>query len=130
MARTKVAMYDWKPTKIQKELLMYAIEAGDNFKPTVWLKSKDRSPSNWTKWKADERFCKWFFDAWDRGMKWAVVDLDRIGMERAKDDFNYWKVMQQKYGGLESKGEGAKTVINFNIPRPKAEKYILEGEEL
>jgi hypothetical protein len=121
MAKDKVAKYMWKPSKIQQELLRWAIEVGtDEFKPTVWLESRKKSPSNWTKWKKDDRFVDWFFLAWERGMKWKVVDLDRIGMEKASEDYRYWEAMQKKYGGMvDDKGGAGKLTFNFNIPRPQ-----------
>lgn len=84
------------------------------FKPTpgmrVWLdsacelmtdnKSKiadhcgvDRS--NWYDWVKKSGFEDWFYSNWKKNRRRLIPKLDEIGMQKADEDFNYWKTMRQ-----------------------------------
>jgi hypothetical protein len=118
----------WKPSEGMQRVLEAALSPSTGNVIAEWCKKAEVNPAMWQKWKRSEKFIEWWNREWARGMKDAMVYLDKIGLENAKTDFRYWEAMQKKYGGYLGESKGGGTNIIFNIPRPP-ERQVIDGED-
>jgi len=100
------------------------ITKNDNFQPTpamtIWLdtaiqnviantseiaKKCNISRQTWYRWVKDDEFRRWFKEEWEKQLSQMSFRLDIIGLQKASEDFRYWKAMQERIAGLKSSEE-------------------------
>ena len=54
--------------------------------------------TNWYKWKNVEGFEDWYYAEYKRLRTRWIPKLDRIGMKKAEEQYNYWEAMNKKAG--------------------------------
>jgi hypothetical protein len=63
------------------------------------------SRDSWYRWLKLPGFLEWFGSQWKARRSMWVPTLDKMGMNRAAKNFDYWKAMNQKAGELIDEGD-------------------------
>ncbi len=88
--------------------------------------------SSWRTWKHNPAFLAWYRDAWQAPISlsssvWTSGQsraascswlLDKIGIQKARHDFRFWKVMQEKYSASPPGLPHRPLTVIIRAPRP------------
>ena len=101
----------WKPTPAMQVWLDAAIRS-DSDSITKISEESGLDRKNWYKWIKDDNFLLWYKREWDKRIASESWKLDKIGLNKAGNDFKYWESMQKRVGNLIDQ---PKTLQQFNL---------------
>lgn len=70
---------------------------------------------NWYKWMKIPGFEEWFYAEYKKKRQRWLPTLDRIGMQQAKRDFEYWKAMNRKAGESLEESKNTTTISGDKV---------------
>ena len=117
----------YRPEPDMLKVFEEAIRSGSGHDPRKWCEKTGVEYKDWKNWIQRVGFSEWWNKEWDKALQKMKPRLEKIGMEKAEEDFRYWKVMIER---LDGKGDGGARIY-LGIPRPRKNeggKRVIEGE--
>jgi len=104
----------FKPSPKMIELLRAKLDI--EVKPTITAECEkigiDRS--TYYNWFEDVRFVEWFNKEWEEGMAKMIPYLDKVGLQKALQDFRYYELLQMKFGNYK-RAEKSDTSLEIKV---------------
>lgn len=88
---------DFNPTPAMRVWVDTAVALVSD-SPTEIANECKVSRENWYLWQKVEGFEDWYYAEYKRLRTRWIPKLDRIGMKKAEEQFNYWEAMNKKAG--------------------------------
>lgn len=110
--KNESATLDFFPSKKQLLFFKHALQA-DNYEITAIAEAAGMNRNAWYQWIQDPNFVKWYNTMWQRALDSNAWKLDIMGLKQAKNNFKYWKAMQQRSGRLLDTSDRS-TSVNLN----------------
>jgi hypothetical protein len=112
LSKTTTEPAPFDPTPGMRIWLDTAIELqSDNISEIAEKCSMARS--TWYEWLKIPQFEDWFFEQYKKKRRRWLPTLDKMGMQNAKRDYNYWKDMRKAAGEDSDKPNVAVQINNF-----------------
>ena len=104
----------WKPTENHWRFLRAKLDPKVPNNITAICEHIGINRRTYYSWTEKEGFNLWLQQEWTKVMQTEAVQmLDRIGLDKATEDFRFWEAMQKKYGGYDDPSLGAQRPVNF-----------------
>lgn len=88
--------------------------------PTAIAKASNLTKQTWYKWLKQDGFEDWYYENYKRKRRRWLPTLDKIGMQNAKRDYNYWKDMNKKVGDIQDDKPNVQVNVLNQIKKDKA----------
>ena len=104
----------FKPTSKMIDLLRAKLDI--EVKPTITAECEKIGieRSTYYDWFEDARFVAWFNKEWQEGMAKMTPYLDKVGMQKALQDFRYYELLQMKFGNYK-RAEKSDTALEIKV---------------
>lgn len=118
----------FKPNKKMYLLLNARLNSDIEASITAECKYANISRDTYYRWMKNEDFATWFDNEFQKEIKKMQSLLDKIGLQKARNDFRYWEAMQMKYFNY-AKKEKQEVVSSNDIKNILSkEKELIENE--
>jgi len=87
----------FKPNSKQLKLLKSALNIEVKSSVTALCEASEIERSTYYRWFENPDFVAWWNEQWASSISRYKWILDKIGLQKAKEDYRYWKAMQDKF---------------------------------
>lgn len=120
---------NFQPSEFQIKFLQAAINIGTYKNKTSVSQEADVDRGCWYAWLKQAGFAEWFYEEFNKSIKFRIFELDMICFNKASSDFKYMELLQKKYGGIAPVSPGVNVNVTANAKAEANTEIDLGTEE-